>query len=128
MGVLCPGHRKHVRLRGIVVVEGKAKWRTSFAAAYSPGFARRLAGILRNHAPDDASSSVPSIVDPWWQRRLAAASGHDISPAVGLTVLPQSHRLQWELATKQWGGDELVEDRRIFGEVLNHSSTLSRQL
>ena len=27
LGLLCPGHRKHVRLRGAVVVDGNAKWR-----------------------------------------------------------------------------------------------------
>ena len=74
LGGRCPGHPRHVRLQGVVEVEGKRLWRTKFAAAYPPRLCRAVAAVAGDAAPRSAWRRPGEAEElACWEQRLAAA-------------------------------------------------------
>ncbi|CAE8733684.1 unnamed protein product [Polarella glacialis] len=110
----CPGSLPHVILQGTVSLgfPPRARWRTSFAAAYPLRLARAWSQLVAVAAgPSSMRPAGQDVLLGWWECRLAAARGGP-APAVlvGSPRLPRCERLGWESAVKQWAGRPLCEE------------------
>ena len=120
LALRCPGHDRHVVLRGTVAVPGQPhKWRTSFAATYPPRLCRAFAKVLRDAAPSAGHRGVlEGSLDSWWERRVAQVCGLEPpSRRLALGAVGNCCRLGWEGSDRHWCGDAVDVELDILRRI-----------